>query len=331
MTTVRKRNIALRVSALLLGFATVTAVALGGCGDGKETRVVRMGYLRSDLHQLAYYVAREKGFFAEEGLDVREAGAFNAGPEEMSAFSAGELDMGYVGTAPAVTFTGRDMARVRVMAQANQEGSAVVVRNGLEAEDVTALKGRTVAVPGYTTVQDFLLRLALEEEKLEPGDVNTITLKPPEMISALSSSQVDAFVAWEPYPSQAVQQKAGRVLLYSGKIWPRHPCCMLVADEGFLERAPDTVRRVVAAHVKATRYINENPAEAVDMARLFTGQGIDVVGNAMKHIEFSYRPDLGAIERYVEFLNASGVIRVDSPRAFTDEFVDARFLPGGNK
>lgn len=331
MMASRKGNSTCRVGALLLAFALMMAVPLGGCGGRKETRVVRMGYLRNDLHQLAYYVAREKGFFAEEGLDVREGGAFNAGPEEMSAFSAGELDMGYVGTAPAVTFSGRDMARVKVVAQANQEGSAVVVRNGLEAEDVSALKGRTVAVPGYSTVQDFLLRMALDEKKLAPGDVNTITLKPPEMISALANSQVDAFVAWEPYPSQAVQQKAGRVLLYSGRIWPRHPCCVLVVDEAFLGRAPDTVRRLVAAHVKATRYINDNPAEALDMAHLFTGQGIDVVGSAMKHIEFAYEPDVEAIERYAEFLNASGVIKVESPRTFTRELVDKEFLPGGEK
>lgn len=322
----------MRIAAVFASAALLAALAPGcGGGDGKrETRIVRMGYLRNDLHQLAYYVAREKGFFAEEGLDVREAGAFSAGPEEMSAFSAGELDMGYVGMAPAVTFAGRDMARVRVVAQANQEGSALVVRNGLEADDLAALKGRTVAVPGYSTVQDFLLRMALEEAKIAPADVNTITLKPPEMIPALAGSQVDAFIAWEPYPSQALKQDAGRVLLYSKDIWPGHPCCALVVDEAFAERAPDTVRRVVAAHVKATRYINENGAEAVDMAHLFTGQGMDVVSTAMKHIEFAYRPDTGAVRRYVEFLNASGVINVDDPRAFVREFVDTEFLPGGD-
>ncbi|MFH1625414.1 MAG: ABC transporter substrate-binding protein, partial [Pseudomonadota bacterium] len=64
---------------------------------------VRMGYLQSDLHQLAAFVALEKGLFQKEGIDVEIGGIFKAGPEEMSAFAAGSLDIGYVGVAPATT------------------------------------------------------------------------------------------------------------------------------------------------------------------------------------------------------------------------------------
>jgi sulfonate transport system substrate-binding protein len=288
-----------------------------------------MGILRTDLHQVAYYIAKEKGFFEDEGLDVREGGAFSAGPEEMSAFSAGDLDMGYAGTAPIVTFAGQDMADIRIVAQANMEGSAIVVRNGLEAPDVESLKGRTIAVPGYSTVQDFLLRTALEKAGVSQKDVNIIVVKPPEMIPALSAGQVDAAVVWEPYPSMAVSQDAGRVLVTSAKIWPNHPCCMLVADAEFLRENPDTVRRVVAAHVRATEYINDNELEAADMAHLFTGQPNDVARAAMKNIEFSYKPETKGIERYVEFLKANGVIKVGSAGAFTRALVDTAFLPGG--
>ncbi len=315
---------------LITVMALLMALPLGGCGAKPQgTRVVRIGTLRNDLHQVAYYVAREKGFFTEEGLDVREGGAFNAGPEEMSAFSAGELDMGYAGTAPIVTFAGQDMADVKIVAQANLVGSAIVVRNGLEAEDVAALKGRTIAVPGYSTVQDFLLRTALKKAGMSDKDVNIIVVKPPEMIPALAGGQVDAAVAWEPYPSMMVNQKAGRVLIRSGKIWPHHPCCMLVADADFLRRNPDTVKRVVAAHVKATKYIRDNPLEAADMAHLFTGQPAEVARAAMKDIEFSYVPEVKGIQRYVEFLKSNGVIKVKDAASFTRGLVDTGFLPGG--
>ena len=225
------------VIVLSLVVAMVIALALGGCGEEKKgTKVVRMGILRNDLHQVAYYVAKEKGFFTDEGLDVREGGAFNAGPEEMSAFSAGDLDMGYAGTAPIATFAGQAMIDIKIVAQANMVGSAVLVRNGLEAEDVADLRGRTIAVPGYSTVQDFLLRTALKKAGVSEQDVSIIVVKPPEMIPALSRGQVDAAVAWEPYPSMVVAQKAGRILTTSGKIWPHHPCCMLVVDSGFQKK-----------------------------------------------------------------------------------------------
>lgn len=327
-----KRNKGTASAAALASLLVIAAVVLlPGCGGKKEERVVRMGYLRNDLHQLAYYVATEKGFFTDEGVDVREGGAFNAGPEEMSAFSAGALDMGYVGTAPAVTFAAQRMADIKIVAQANQEGSAIVVRPGIEGEDVAALNGRTVAVPGFSTVQDFLLRTALKKARMKPTDVNETTLKPPEMVQALSAGQIDAFVAWEPYVSQAVSQKSGRVLVSSHRIWPHHPCCALVADSKFEKEYPDLVKRVVAAHVKATKYINDNMLEAIDMAHLFTGQPRDVVKPAMSNLEYTYVPDVAGVRRYVVFMKEVGAIKVKDPAGFTRELVDTRFLPGVNK
>ena len=74
------------ISIALLLLCVIGAGLLTGCGSqGSAATVVRVGFLRNDMHQLAYYVAREKGFFSEQGLDVREGGTFNAGPEEMSA------------------------------------------------------------------------------------------------------------------------------------------------------------------------------------------------------------------------------------------------------
>lgn len=319
-----------RPAAIALALVTALAVALpAGCGAGREqSRVVRVGYLRNDVHQVAYHAAREKGYFADRGLDVREGGAFNAGPEEMSAFSAGELDMGYVGASPFLTFAGQEMVDVRIVAQANVGGSAIVVRNGLEVEDVAGLKGRTIAVPGYSTVQDFLLRIAMKKAGLGERDVNVIVVKPPEVPGALAAGQVDAAVVWEPYPSMVLAQNAGRILETSEEIWPGHPCCMLIVDSGFLARNPDTVRRVVDAHVEATRYVADNLVEAGDMAHLFTGQPTEVARAAVKKMKFSWKPDVKGVTRYAEFLKSNGVIKVEDPASFVGRLVDPRFLPG---
>lgn len=315
---------------VLSAFLFIALLALfSGCAKKVEVPV-RIGYLKNDLHQLPYYIAREKGYFDSEGVRVQEAGVFNTGPEEMSAFSAGELDMGYVGCAPAITFVAQDMASVKIVAQVNKEGSALVVRSGLEADDLSALKGRTIAIPGASTVQDFLISIALKRAKMKPEDVRIITLKPQEMLRALSSGQIDAFIAWEPYPSMAVLGKAGRILLSSRQIWRSHPCCVLVADSEFARKHGDLVLKVVKAHKRATKFINENFAEASDMAHLFTGQENDVVKLAMKNIEFSYTPSEREIEKYVDFLGETGVLRLDNKKRFLKDLIDAKFLKGAH-
>ena len=321
---------AFKAMVVLMTIWAVVILPLGpGCGPAKESRVVRIGYLRNDLHQLAFYAAREKGFFTDEGLDVREGGVFNAGPEEMSAFGAGQLDMGLAGIAPILTFASQDMADISVVAQANEVGSAVVVRAGLECEDLADLKGRTVAVPGYSTVQDFLLRLAMKRYRLNDGDLRITTLKPPEMVPALAASHIDAFIAWEPYPSVAVSQKAGRIILKSSVIWPDHPCCMLVADRGFVQRNPETVRKVVRAHIRATEYINRNPLEAVDMGAMFTGQEREVVREALKNIKFRHIPELKEMKKYARFLSEQGILKDKDPEGLIEHLVDARYITGG--
>jgi NitT/TauT family transport system substrate-binding protein len=74
-----------------------------------EGKPVRVAYLQSDVHQLPCWVALDKGFFEKEGVKVEVAGIFKAGPELMSAFAAGALDMGYVGIAPATTAVARSI------------------------------------------------------------------------------------------------------------------------------------------------------------------------------------------------------------------------------
>jgi len=316
----------------LLLLCAICAGLLAGCGSGTSaTRVVRVGYLSTDMHQLAYYVAREKGFFTQEGLDVREVGAFSAGPEEMSAFSAGQLDIGYVGAAPAITFASQGMADVKIVAQANAIGSSIVVRSGLDVADVNGLKGLTVAIPGVSTMQDFILHKALDEAGVDPAEVNIIVVKPPDMIASLASGQIDAAVVWEPYPTMAVAQNAGRVLITSAKILPDHPCCMVVVDSKFLKDNPDTVKRFIAAHIKATDYINANKLEAADMAHLWTGQDTSITRVAMKNIKYAYVPSVKAIQSYVDFMKKSGVVKQKDTAAFTRSLVDTSFTGGSGR
>jgi NitT/TauT family transport system substrate-binding protein len=67
---------------------------LFSCGPNeKERSIVRLAYLQSDLHHLPAFVALEKGLFQEEGVTVEVGGIFKAGPEMMSGFTAGSLDV----------------------------------------------------------------------------------------------------------------------------------------------------------------------------------------------------------------------------------------------
>lgn len=310
---------------LVFAAAVLFFVACDSPGPEPQ-KPVRLAYLQNDLHQLACWIALEKGFFNQEGVAVEVEGIFKAGPEEMTAFAAGSLDIGYVGQAPATMAAANKTARIVMLAQVNKGGSALVVATDSPYWQISQLQSKTVAVPGYAQVQDFLLRKALRNQGLENGAVTVMVLKPPEMISALRSGDIDAFVAWEPYPAQAAAMKAGRTLARSQDIWPGHPCCSLVADLDFVAARPDAVKKILRAHVRATEFIRAHEAEAVAVAVAYTGLEEGTVRSGIRNITYDYTPSIDGALEYVTFLDELQYLTVPDPRAFTESFINTTFL-----
>jgi NitT/TauT family transport system substrate-binding protein len=287
---------------------------------------VRIGYLQSDIHQLPCWVALDKGFFEKEGVQVEVAGIFKAGPELMSAFAAGALDMGYVGVAPATTASANKTAKVVVLAQVNTEGSAIIVKKDSKLNAIPDLSGKSVAIPGHSTVQDFLLRKALYNFKISPDQAKIMVLKPPEMIGALRTDQIDAFIAWEPYPAKAITSEVGRVIASSHDIWKDHPCCVLAADEKFLESQPEKAKGMVRGHVKAIEFILQHREEAVKIGVKYTGMDEASIRLAMGNVKYTPVLSVEGEKEYVDFLTKLKYVKVDDVQIFVDRFMKSNFI-----
>jgi NitT/TauT family transport system substrate-binding protein len=81
----------------------------------------------------------------------------------MEAFKNGDIDLSYLGSAPATLKRINDKTPIRVLAGANNVGSAIVVRSDLGIDSLEELAGKTIAIPGFGTVQDTLLRMVAEQ------------------------------------------------------------------------------------------------------------------------------------------------------------------------
>ncbi len=282
--------------------------------------VVRLAYLQNDLHHLPAFVALEKGLYHQEGLTVKVAGIFRAGPELMSAFASGSIDVGYVGLAPATVAVANKTASVKIVAQVNQNGSALIVRKDVSIPTLPALAGKIIAIPGHATIQDFLLRMAFSREGIDPSCCTVITIKPPEMGGLLTRSQIDAFIAWEPYPSLATQER-GTVLLSSKEIWPDHPCCVLVASTSFIREHPAQVSALYAAHLASLTYIEHHHAEAIRIGMQYTAMEQAPIERALENIQFNHHLNLQHLHDYVIFLNRLGYTAITNTHQFTNSLV----------
>lgn len=224
----------------------------------------------------------------------------------MDAFAAGEIDIGFLGAPPAILKSLNVGTDIIIVSKVNSEGSSIVVKDGINS--FTDLKGKTVATPGVSSIQHLLFLKVAEENNMNvkqsgtPGDANTVyfvQIAPKDMKAALETDQVQGAVGWEPYGSDVLQSGAAKLLMWSGDVWPDHPCCVIAVKRSFAETNPETVKMFLRAHVQANKLIDEAISEGsgptydrmIELATQFSGRNESVVLSALAHMDLDYKID----------------------------------------
>ncbi len=318
----RKKAIGVAVGVLIVSSGVALAVFFS------MPPSVRIGYLSQDLHQLALKVAKVKGWFQEENLTV-ELLQYQNGAYEMNGFSGGQIQMGYLGAAPAMVKSINEGIDISILAAVNLEGSAIsVTKSAYDDGDITEiadLQGKTVYHPGPSTVQNFLLRLALNSSGLTIGDIDPEVKRVQDMAISLSE-EAPAFIAWEPFPAQSDYENTTEPLVLSGEIWPNHPCCVVAAKNDFLAKNPEIVQKVISVHKRAEEWIVQHPTEALQIAIEWLGIDEGAVEMAFNRIIYDYNLNRAGLRMYLDFLIDQDLVEMDNPGQFLDGFINTTFI-----
>jgi NitT/TauT family transport system substrate-binding protein len=324
-----EKNQAIGITVIALVVVSIGFIAVWNPAPAPD---VRIGYLSKDLHQLALRVAIENGYFEREGLNI-QLKEYGNGAYEMDGFLAGEIDMGYLGAAPALVKRLNQDILVTILAAVNMEGSAIMVSKAeYDAGHVTAISdlvGKEVLHPGPATVQNYLLRLALNQSGFSMTDITPVQAIPAAMADSLSAT-TPAFIAWEPFNSLAEYQEKAVPLIQSGEIWPNHPCCVVASENNFLVNHPDIVQKVIDIHAEAETWIVNHPTEAIAIAIDWLEMDSSPVTNAFNNIIYDYNLNRTGIEMYLNFLISENQIITEkvptNTSAFLDGFLNTTFI-----
>ncbi|MHA1720200.1 MAG: ABC transporter substrate-binding protein [Promethearchaeota archaeon] len=326
-------------SLVIISLIVITGItALSIYFIDKNKADVRIGYLEGDLHQLAFYVALENGYYEEEGIKIEKISFANGG-DVMTSFVANKrsIDMAYFGFAPALYYRFNNPgANITVLAGVNVNGSALIVRNDPAIQNGSDLAGLKIAVPARNNMQDFILRMILnnsgvtyDNESITPG------MAPSDMVAALQTGAIDGYVAWEPHCVKGTANDVGKYLYKSGDVWPNHPCCIIASHNDFLNSKPDIVNKVLKVHKKATEWILNNWDDAKTIAMEKMNLSEEQATIAMANIGYVYKMDLAQMELFVKILvDLNPDISLDSPNipqgfnasTFIDWFVDPSYI-----
>ncbi|MBI4321155.1 MAG: ABC transporter substrate-binding protein [Chloroflexi bacterium] len=206
------------------------------------------------------YVALEKGFFKEQGIDL-ELTSFDQSAQVIPALSSGQLEVAGAGITVALYNAVARGIGVRAVADrarnsSGHEFNTLAVRKDLadRVKDFKDLKGLKVALvskngPGYVQIAK-----AVAKGGLSLADIDIVTMPFPDMMSAFANKAIDAAIASEPLATQGAE----RGLFVNWKtvhpdFYPNHQVGVLMYGPQFIERQPEAAKRFMVAYIKGIR------------------------------------------------------------------------------
>lgn len=151
------------------------------------------------------YVARDKGLFAEQGLDVRIK-TFPAGRLALEAAQLGEVDVALVAQTPVAKAVLDGHQPVLLGSICRIEGLNMVIgHKDRGVRSAADLAGKRVGVlPG--TSADFFLHIYLVVAGVDPSSVEVVPLETETLVASLVEGDVDAIAAFAPYSIEAIDR-----------------------------------------------------------------------------------------------------------------------------
>jgi NitT/TauT family transport system substrate-binding protein len=211
-------------------------------------------------------IAREKGWFAEENLNVTWTMVAQGGVA-VQAVVGGSVEFGSTGILEPILARGNGIDVSLVVANCRArtgppDASAIFVRADDSIRGPADLVGKRVSVGLLNSVNHIHAAAWLRRNGVDPKSVQFLELPLPNVGEALINKGIDA--GWLVEPFQTVMSQSGRVRALANPYHltvPGMDISAYVAAEGWLRANADTARRFKRAIDRATAFMNEGPKE----------------------------------------------------------------------
>jgi len=244
---------------LLLGFLVI----VGFAPELAVAQIVTVG-AASTTSDAPIYIADKKGYFRDEGIDVRVTN-FRSASDMVAPLGSGQLDAG-AGSASAGLYNAFARGiKIKIVADKASSppgygGTKVLIRkdhvDSGRYKVPKDLKGMKFAMNAPGVSNTATLYTLLKSAGLSYSDVETVNLPFPEHVVALKNKSVDASVSVEPGPAIAIRNGDAVLLKPDDEILPYHQIAVLLYSEEFALKRSDAATRFMRAYIRAVRFYN---------------------------------------------------------------------------
>lgn len=282
---------------LLAIFLTLSMMLLGtvmsGCGSDaptkketpKEKIKISLGMLRL-TSSAPLFLAMDKGFFAEEGIEI-EPQWFDAAHPIAVATASNKVNVGATGITASLYNMAANGQQLGIVADKGREekgfkSSALLVTTdnfNSGVKSLKDLKGKRIGLTQKGSTFHYMLGRMLETQGLKLDEVEIVPLgKLSAVMAALESRQIDGCILNEPNITKVEKAGYGKAIVQVGDVIPYQTSAIFYSPE-FMKNE-DAAVRFMRAYSKACSYYYDAAIAKKDAKQLE-----EVVSIAAKYVK----------------------------------------------
>ena len=309
---------------LILCLILILAVSCGKSKNNQKVKIV-LDWVPNTNHT-GLYVAKDLGYFKEEGLDVEIVQPPEGSTTALIGAGGAEFGISFQDTL-AKSFAKENPVPVTAVAailQHNTSGIISLKKKGIDSPK--KLEGKKYATWEDNIEQAILKKLVTDDK----GDFSKVKLIPYTITDVVTGLKSDVDAVWVYYAWDGIAtERAGlqtnflKIRDYGEELDYYSP--VIIANNDFLKKNPEIAKKVLKAIKKGYEYAMKNPEESAKiLVKNSPELDINLVTASQKWISKEYQSDAkewGIIDgnrwnRFYEWLYKNKAVEHEIPKDF---------------
>lgn len=261
-----KKIIAYVVSGIIVLVLALSVFLNFNKSDKKDMKKVTLAEVAHTIFYAPQYVAIEKGYFEEYGIDI-ELVLTSGADKVTAAVLSGDADIGFCGSESTIyVYNGGEKDYLKTFAQLTQkDGTFLVSRKKYDNFKLEDLKGKSVIGGRAGGMPEMTFEYALKQNGIDPKkDVNIDTsVAFPAMSGAFIGGQGDFVTLFEPNATDVESQGYGYVVASIGELGGVVPYTSYSARGSYIKENKELIKNFEKAIQKGLDYVKNHTDKEV--------------------------------------------------------------------
>lgn len=331
----------------VLAAALMACLCMTGCGSSGEeqaaggddlTKITFVLDWTPNTNHTGVYVAKELGFFEEEGLDVEIVQPPDDGAETMVGSGQAQFGVSFQDyMVPALAGGKKSIPITAVAAILQHNLSGIMSAKGSGITSPKGMEGKSYAT-WELPIEQAILKECVEEDG---GDFSKVELIPETIddeVSALKAKQVDSIWVYYGWAGINAEVQEFPIDYFAFKDIDEafdYYSPVIIANDEFLESDPETAKAFLAAVSKGYEYAASYPKESAEILCAANPEVDAALADASQsYLCTEYQGDAdrwGEIDpdrwnAFYQFINEKGLAEAEIPMdfGFTNDYLPAK-------